>query len=66
MNPYSLEELNLFADAIHKVLPQGAVFFLVVAEHDKCGAVCTCDPAKANELRAILAELSQREPQFNN
>jgi hypothetical protein len=66
MNPYSLEELNLFADAVHKVVPEGAVFFLVVVEPDKCGAVCTAPPELADQLKVALGELSRRETQFNN
>jgi hypothetical protein len=66
MKSYSQEELHLFADALQKVLPQGAIFLLVVCEPGKCSAVCTANPEAAPELQAAMAELSQRKPYFSN
>ena len=66
MNPYSPEELTLIATGVDALLAPGTTFFLILMGPDKCGAICTAPPEYAEQIRAVLRELSQREPQFNN
>jgi len=68
MGTFSPEEMILYAKHLEEVLDPGTQFVLILSNHQqhKAGAICTMPPELAGDLKKILAELSQREPQFNN
>jgi len=65
---FSPEEMILYAQHLEQVLGPDTHFVLILSnpKEKKAGAICTMPPELAGDLKKILAELSQREPQFNN
>jgi hypothetical protein len=70
MKPYSIEEMHLIATAVDEVvkvhLGADTTYFLVLSDGKKCGACGTVPAEAAPEIKAVMAELSKREVQFNN